>query len=86
MWTVHWTSCGDRQCGRGKKVLYITIERFLKERKIYNYCNEALTAVSHTTSLFDIEKDSVMVRRAPLNGALQNLVLVLVYVRESYTS
>lgn len=57
-----------------KEVLSLIIEEFLKEQKPETYCKEALATIRHTTSLFDIHRDVVLVRRAPFDGALRKVV------------
>lgn len=57
-------------------MLPITIEKFLKEQKTDVYCEEALATVVPTTSLFEIDRDCFLVRRNPLDEALEKVVPV----------
>lgn len=49
------------------EVLPSIIEEFLKEQKTYAYCKEAPLTVRHTTFLFDIDRDCVLMCHAPLS-------------------
>lgn len=53
-----------------EKKLPITIEEFQKESKTEAYCEEAPSTVRHSASLFDIDRESVLLRRALLDGVL----------------
>lgn len=56
-----------------KEVLHTTIEELIMGQNIKDYCKKALATVGHTTVLFDIDRDGVLVRRAPLHEALQKV-------------
>lgn len=68
------------------EILPITNEEFFKDENADMYCKEGLATVGHTTFLLDIDTDGVLMRRAPLDGALQKVVPVTLRARVLYVS
>lgn len=68
------------------EVLSITIEELLKKPKRYVSFKEAPATVGHTPFLSDITRDGVLVRRVPLDEALDNIVPINLRARMLYLS
>lgn len=69
-----------------KEVLPITMEKFLKDQSMEPFCKVSLTTVRHTSSLFDVDQDDLLMPRATIYGGLQKVVPASLWARVLYLS
>lgn len=67
-------------------VLPITLKKLLKKQCTDPFCKDCYAEIGDTTSLFDVRRDGVSVRRGPRDGARQKMVPATFRARVLYLS
>lgn len=89
-WDSHGGLVGDPEVmalvEEEKDILPITTEELFKKQSTGPSCKESLAKVGDSTSLFNVNRDTVLVRRAPLDDAFQKLLPASLRARVLYLS